>query len=122
MSPWISWAQAAPVVMVEVADEIEATPGRTTVARARDERAGVTSADATRGARTAPDRRPAAAARGRLTAGADPRERVAPMDSDYERATTATSLEGLPDVIREAMVAHAQARMITLQPVCARVR
>ena len=38
------------------------------------------------------------------------------MASDYERSTTATSLEGLPDALREAMIAHAQARMITLQP------
>ena len=74
MSPWISWAQAAPVVMVEVADEIEATPGAGD-GGPREGRAGRgDSADATRGARTAPDRRPAAAARGRLTAGADPRE------------------------------------------------
>jgi hypothetical protein len=36
--------------------------------------------------------------------------------SDYDRSTTATSLEGLPDPIREAIVAHAQTRMITLQP------
>jgi hypothetical protein len=35
---------------------------------------------------------------------------------DYDRSTTATSLEGLPDPIREAIVAHAQVRMITLQP------
>jgi hypothetical protein len=38
------------------------------------------------------------------------------MVSDYARSTTATSLEGLPDPIREAIIAHAQARMITLQP------
>ena len=38
------------------------------------------------------------------------------MASDYDRSTTATSLEGLPDPIREAIVAHAQSRMITLQP------
>lgn len=38
------------------------------------------------------------------------------MVSDYDRSTTATSLEGLPDPIREAIIAHAQARMITLQP------
>ena len=38
------------------------------------------------------------------------------MAPDYDRSTTATSLEGLPDPIREAIVAHAQSRMITLQP------
>jgi hypothetical protein len=38
------------------------------------------------------------------------------MVSDYARSTTATSLEGLPDSIREAIVEHAQARMLTLQP------
>jgi hypothetical protein len=38
------------------------------------------------------------------------------MTHDYDRSTTATSLEGLPDPIREAMVAHAKSRMITLQP------
>jgi hypothetical protein len=32
------------------------------------------------------------------------------MDSDYDRTTTATSLEGLPDPIRVAIVAHTQAR------------
>jgi hypothetical protein len=38
------------------------------------------------------------------------------MAPDYDRSTIATSLEGLPDPIREAIVAHAQSRMITLQP------
>jgi hypothetical protein len=38
------------------------------------------------------------------------------MDSDYARSTTATTLEGLPEPIREEIVAHAQARMVTLQP------
>jgi hypothetical protein len=45
-----------------------------------------------------------------------PGERSALHGLEYARSTTATSLEGLPDPIREAIVEHAQARMLTLQP------
>ena len=36
------------------------------------------------------------------------------MEPDYARTTTATSLGGLPAALREAMTAHAEARMLTV--------
>jgi hypothetical protein len=36
------------------------------------------------------------------------------VESDYARTTTATTLAGLPAAIRDAMAAHAEARMLTV--------
>ena len=38
------------------------------------------------------------------------------MESGYARTTTATSLGGLPPAIRGALTAHAEARLLTVEP------